>query len=143
MSTKATYHESIHTLPIGRFMRVMQKGDLQALAIEGKPSGEELKKAWDRVLNEQIEEFGIPKQYRQYLQLLSKACIHRANAYLKGQKHEKAYAKIAEAEAELIGNDGQAVSFSKQIAAISKKMGFRVDPNTTTVFEFYSYLNGQ
>lgn len=141
MTIKPTYHKSIHTLPIGFFMKVMETGDLKHLIIRGKVSPRKLQKAWTDIMNEKIKEFGVPDNYKKYLDLMSRACRYRANALDPNRRYEKAYAKIAEEEAKGLDSN-QSVKFSSQISALSAKMGFRVNPNEVTVFEYYSYLNG-
>jgi len=63
-----------------------------------------------------------------------------SKAYNDGKKTYITKAKILEFKAKLELHSEESERFSVTLAQISKAMGFKVDQNTTTVREFYSYI---
>lgn len=92
-----------------------------------------------QIYNEYIERIGLNKDFLEYLnatkQLAMMQCswIQNPTPILK--------TRIAEATAELQKKLNQKeVEYSEIIAQVSKNSGFRLDPNSVTVLEFYSYI---
>jgi hypothetical protein len=57
----ALYHQSCDTLIYGEFLKILTTGDLRPLVIEGEPTEEDLKTAWDKILSEYSERITTEK----------------------------------------------------------------------------------
>lgn len=137
-------YDSIHNCPIGVYFRISEGEGLELL---GKGRQSRLEKAWYKINNERLQAFGVPDDYERYLSLREKASNYLADAYLKGQKHLKAYAKIAEEEAYAIFDPrnkaiNQKEQHQKQVQIVTKKVGSIPSLQNTTVFEFLTALHG-
>ena len=134
------YYDNIKQLPVAVFSEVSKTGDLQQLVISGGVSKKQLVKAWQDITGQFIKEFGLNESYKKYLSLMTQVILLNHDIYVKGQKWKKIKAKVKSNQANSLISLQGAVRFSEQIAEISKKMGFRVDPYEVSVFEFYGYI---
>ena len=135
-------YSDIYSLPIGVFLRVSKNNNLELLSISGRHSKKALSMAWRSILDQYIKEFGLSDDYRQYLELKSQSIMLWHDVYIKGHTHKIILAKIKDEQAKEISsikgkNEGEL------IALLSRKMGFRIDPSSISVYEFYSYLKAQ
>ena len=135
MKSKKIY--SIDNMPIALFDSILKTGNYSLL--EGVKESEK-EKQWIKVFDEYLVEFGINEAYKKYLQLQSEAIDLYNDAYNKGQKYKATLAEVKTRQAEEALIDTKGGSFDLSVAMVSKFMGFRVDPKTTTVKEFYYYL---
>lgn len=138
--SKPKYYNSIHNCPVSVFSEIQRTGNISALHISGNKDNHLFFVAWSSIMNEFIAEFGLNNAYQQYLKLMAKVVNLNYDIYIKGHKWKKIKAKSKEAQAKSMIATDHSVSISEVIADISKQMGFRVDPQTTTVFEFYGYI---
>lgn len=129
---------SINNTPMITFKKALA-GDFKAM---GKGFFAEKKgyKAFVKVFNEADEAFNIAENYKAYLAKR----VEAAKIYLKainGKPWLFARAKIKENEAELaLGAGGEGERFEIVCAQLAKNMGFKIDANTITVADFYSYM---
>lgn len=132
-------YSDIYSLPISVFLRVSKTQRLELLSLSGRHNEKDLRRAWRNVLNQYISEFGISSDYRAYLELKAQSINLWHDVFLKGQKHKEILAKIKDEQArEIISATNKPKG--ELVAFVSKKMGFRIDPQTVSVYEFYSYL---
>ena len=139
----SNYFNSIDTCPILVFILISQgKKDVKALCIEGKPQEGEAVKAWDELYTEYLEEFGVSAEYKYYTMQRIQLCEMIEGLYVRNEfwrrilieikKHE-----IRQLEAQMAGGE---TDFNVTLGRLSKRMGFGIDPNKTTIRQFYSYL---
>ena len=138
--SKPKYYSSIDYLPVGIFNKILKTGEVERLCYTGKVRTSRLEKAWNDIMIEFVDEFGIIEEYEQYLELMKEVCILYEKVYLEGDRTSRTLARHKEAEAAQILKGIPDVDFGSSLAKVSKKMGFRVDPNKTPVREFYGYL---
>jgi hypothetical protein len=137
----AKYYDSIDNCPIGIFQKVLSGGDSSMLCYEGKPNKVKQHNAWELIFNEYVKEFGLPEQYTRYLAMMVRVINLYDIAYNQNKRSNITKAKILELKANLELNNDAKISFSVTLAQVSKEMGFKLDQNTTTVREFYSYVS--
>lgn len=135
-------YNDIYALPIGVFLRVSKNNDLKLLSLSGRHNDRQLSGAWKNILNQYIDLFGLAEDYKEYLKLKAQSIELWHDVYVKGQRYKEILAKVKDEQAsELLSNkernEGELLSF------LSQKMGFRIDPNTISTYEFYSYLRAQ
>ena len=136
---KSDCYDSIHNLPIGIFQQIIKTGNHSLLIKKGKENDKYLSDKWHRIYDEFLKEFGVPDQYKQYIKLKLKWAKEIERVWLKGEKWRLSFADIAKMEAEQLINNIES-DFTETLAYVSKGMSFRVNPNTVTVYEFYSYV---
>jgi len=136
---KSDCYDSIHNLPIGIFQKIIKTGNHSLLIKKGKESDKFLSKKWHQIYDEFLKEFGVPDQYRQYIKLKLKWAKEVERVWLKGERWRQPRVDIAKHEAKQLIT-GIESDFAETLAYVSKGMSFRVNPNTVTVYEFYSYV---
>lgn len=127
-------------MPVSIFNEISKTGNLQLLIISGRVNRSKLSFAWSEIMNQFVNEFGINKSYQDYLNTMLQVVALNYDIYVKGQKWKKIKALSKTKQAESFTSAGTGISLSEQVANISKQMGFRVDPDAVSVFEFYGYI---
>lgn len=134
MKSKKDY--SIANFPIGLFMQIMQTGNVSLIDAPARKQAD----VWAKIYDEYIEAYGISESYQSYLDLKGTAIDLYFKAFCQGQKHFATLAEVKERQAEAVLMETTGQSFDVMLASVSKFMGFRVDPATTSVKEFFSYV---
>jgi hypothetical protein len=140
MFGKPKTYTSIDDCPIGVFNKILKDGNLERLTIKGKAKAKQLNEAWHNIYDEYLRLYGIPEQFKKYAELKMQAGELYAQSLQKGQVWKRALYELKNEEAEATIKEGESVEFEKVLAMTSKKSGFRIDPNTMSVREFYGYL---
>ena len=116
------------------------------LVISGKPQNKDLYSLWSKINNEYLSIFGLPDNYLRHLKLKERYCKEIERVWIKGERYRMPFADIALIEAEALVNDINQ-EFEQTLGTLSKNMGFRIDPMTTSVYLFFSYkktvINGK
>jgi hypothetical protein len=117
----------------------MGTGDLSFLAKSKYLNSRRARKAWIKLFDEYLIEYGAPESYTRYIEKMKKAAALYKAAYVDGKRHELVRARIAqnEAEKEL---SGEGESMGVLVARLSKFVGFPLDQKKITVAEFYNYI---
>ena len=116
------------------------RGDYKDMLVSGKYSGERAKVAYIRVFDQYVQEFGLPREYSEYLQQMVWAAEEYAESIKPGERWRLTLAQAKENEAKMLLGEGSNTSFSVTCAQISRAIGFGINPKTVTVAEFYGYL---
>jgi len=140
MFFKAKYHCSINTCTIGIFQSILKGGDPKQLVISGRVRNNKIVEAWGNIYDEYLKLYGIPKSYVQYCEKKVQAGEAFLESMQKGNEWKRAIYNLINIEAESLISNEQSEEFEKVLAYVSKQIGFRIDPNTMTVREFYGYL---
>ena len=134
------YFNNIETCPVGRFQKVIETGNTEHLLKKGKHNAKVGNKAWSQLFDGYIKVFGLPRGYKQNLEKRVDALQKYAEWLETGKRIHVTMAKVMEREADMeLGGGGE--DFKKTCARISKFMGIQIDINTTTVYQFYSYID--
>lgn len=139
----AKYYNSIDNCPVLLFIQISQ-GEKQtaALCYKGKPNEKDSFKSWEGIYNEYLNTFGVSTEYIHYMREKSQLCQMLKEFFVDGSKWQRNLIEIKKAEIkrlEEIMNNGES-DFNTILGKLSKKMGFGIDPNKTTIRQFYSYL---
>ena len=130
-------YSSIKTLPVATFQEILATGNYRLL---GPGTDAQLETAWASIFDEYIKEFGLSESYKSYVRHMAKAIAYYNKAYNQGYKFAITLAEVEKAKAKMQLVESTGNGFTMLVAQVSKGMGFRVDPNSTSVAEFYSYL---
>lgn len=136
---KRKVYDSIHSLPIMIFNNVIKNNDPTLLVIEGEFKPMELIVVWEKIYSEFIDEFGLSETYLHYIRIKKKWANEMYRVWVKGEKYRQAFAEIHLEESSKLQQSNED-TFTKDIALLSKHMGFRINPHEITVFEYYSYI---
>jgi len=133
------YYTSIHSCPVSVWQDVTKTGDLSKLRRGGWYRQKKAKAAWAKIYNEYLAEFGLPNAYKTYLQEMGRAAWEYGKA-VNGEPWLMPIAQIREAQAKGHISGLPPTKFSKVLADVSKGMGFQIDPEKTTVAQFFGYV---
>ena len=136
---RGRYYDSIHNCTLMAWNEAINTGKLHSIHLSGWYSGRKAKAAWIKIYDEYLKEFGLPQYYKTYLKTMVWAMEELAISYTT-DKSLRPIAQIREAQAKALIS-GPKSKLTDSLAVVSKSMGFRVDPKTTTVAEFYGYVN--
>lgn len=121
------------------FDKVMKSGDVSLLCFK---SEDENLSAWNNIMNEYTEEFGVPGSYKRYLKHKIKAQSYFLKSYETGRRDLITLGEIEERKAAMEMNNQSVAKESISIIAarVSKRIGFRINPAEVTVREFYAFI---
>ena len=140
---KAKYYDSIDTAPILLFILISQgKKDTGALCYEGEVDAKDAANSWDKLYFEYVESFGVSSEYIHYTRERLALCEMLVGFYVDGEKWRRVLIDLKRLEIQkLEANMAQSeTDFNTVLGRLSKRMGFGIDPNKTTIRQFYSYL---
>lgn len=126
------YHDSIDTLMIIDYNKVLETGNLKWLIIEGKHSPIKLAKAWEKINDEIIEERLKDEDFkREYEQQVNKG-LYRINAIKTRNTAALHRLKIEDKEAEEV----KSFNLYDVIKAKQEGLPYQINENTMTVRRF-------
>lgn len=136
------FYDSIENIPIGIFNKIMSTNDLLLLQLKGLKDEKKCYSCWCDIMNEYFLKFGVPKDYDLYIKKRMMAVKKYAQAIKTNNRTFVTLAKVLEKEAidDFSMSVGEGEQFNITLARVSKFMGFVIDPNKTTVVDFYSYV---
>lgn len=133
------FYNSINNIPVSVFYQISDSGDLSSLC-DKRQLKNKLLEAWNKINQEIIDSRGIPANYLTILRFKKKALAEYEAGYRTGNRFHFTMARIAEAQAKE-AQQGEEGDLMQTIASLSKFMGFRVDPNCTTLAEYFAYID--
>lgn len=135
------YYDSIYNCTMRVFDSVSKTNDLSLLVIDKKASikTSDLESAWNKIYDELISTFGLSQKFQDYLNLMVQACELYKQGYVDNFRDKITLAELKEAQAHEILGEPSKKGFLSMVTPLSKFMGFRINPNDITVFEFFDY----
>lgn len=101
----------------------------------------ELKKQWELIFDEFLDEFGIPEHLVKILRLQRDISVMKLDRYLSGDASLDTFIFIKEEELRDAQNTTNSVdNFNESVIAIEKYMGFKFDVNVDSVRKYYGYI---
>lgn len=98
-----------------------------------------INKVYEGLQAELIDNFGISPQFKAILENNIKITLLKTEIALKGDRTRQIFIdKLIQKNEELEATNPKS-DLAENIIAIEKHMGFRIDPKTITVFDFYKY----
>ncbi len=136
------YYDSINNINVTVFNQVMNTSDYKKLHLKGKYDPITSYQNWVKIMNEYFNEFGIPQDYKRFIDRMFLASKKRIKAMNTNNRTFVSLAAVMEHEAltEFKQSVQGGESMNITAAKVSKFMGFVVDLDKTTVANFYSYV---
>lgn len=131
-------YTTIKKTPLSVWIDIHDSNDLTGLIIKGKPDEAQLLIQWFILSDEFIECFGLPEQFIDLLETKREACIKMAQycQSLDRFKEFEARMMLKQITAETTGVTS--FSITEEKGYIEESIGFWLDPEKITVFEYYS-----
>lgn len=126
-------YNSIENIPYYVYDKISKKGDVALLGGDTETQAER----WENIQVELIDEFGVSKEYKDYLSKMGEYVKNLNKAINGGDKSRINFANLYRIQAESKKIEGK----DRDIIVIASKIqGYRVDPKTHTVKEIYKIL---
>lgn len=106
--------------------------------MSGKYNQRKAHKAWVKMFNQYLQEFGNPKEYVNYIELKVQAMNMYDQAINENQSFKYTLAKIKSKEADALLSISEPEKLSVVLFDLHKRHGVRMTAKTTTVAEYYS-----
>jgi hypothetical protein len=137
------YYTSIDELPLYSWRKINETNDLKWMFKSGKGQvNKKIVEAWGKLFDEFIDAFGISDQFLQILEKKKQIAILTAEMYLYNDRSRETFIDIEKWElSKLLEDEGKGSSFHETKAHIEKEMGFQINERTTSVLDYYTYLN--
>lgn len=142
-SGQREHFKSIQDLPIGRWNKINSTSDYGYLLKVYQPLKENeienYEKIWAEIFDEYISEFGLSEDYIDYLRNLKHLTMMKAEQLIQFESIRDAEITILEVS---MAQDAEVKtdSFGKTLSMISKYMGYRIDSEVCSVYEFNNHL---
>lgn len=102
----------------------------------------EPEKVWFSIYNEYIDNFGLPKEYIDYLNTIKRWIASQVDAMEDPNTMNQAILTIRQSEMESFYNEKESVRIESNLAYIEKMWGgMKLDYTKISAFEYYNYLN--
>lgn len=143
-NNKIECYNSIDELPIYNWFKVNETNDYGWLLKKKLRLNDKqrllLSEAWDKILSEFIDTFGIPEKMKDVLELKREIFVLKCQMTLGGDLLIKNFINIAEFKLKQILKEDKAQSTGSAKVYVEKYLGFKLNERETTVKEFYEYI---
>ncbi len=138
------YYNSIEDLPLKNWFKIQKTNDIVWLlhkqikvSIKQKI---QLDRAFYIIWKEFINTFGISDAMQKILELRRDIQVLKSDMYLRKDRSRLGLIRVKERELKSLTDDTNKKEFDNTQAYVAKFMGFKIDENTTTVKEYYGYM---
>jgi hypothetical protein len=136
-----SYYTSIDELPVYNWFKIQETSDLNYL-VKGSETGEVLTLAsiWQNLYREFLDTFGISDALRKSMELKRDIEMLYIEMAMTDDKSLMTEIKIKEWEQQESVKTQTTVKYNEVKVYVEKWLSFKLDEKTTTVKEYYSYL---
>jgi hypothetical protein len=132
------FHETIKKLQLSIWVEIQDNNNLELLLIEGKATEVELILQWFKLNDEFIKAFGLPQDYLDLLETKREACLKMAEYCQTLDRFTEFESKILIEELNAQTKTAVDFSITDEKGYIEESLGFWLDPERITVYEYYS-----
>ena len=135
------YYEGIDELPLHNWIKCLAN-DLTWLRKDKNGTIEDDKKAWEKIYDSYIEEFGIGEVYKKMLKAMQKKALLEVDFILTRDRFKltEIEMQIANLDA-MIGNRGNGMTIEQSLVHLSKWMGSWINPKMITTREYFNLMD--
>ena len=130
-------YDSIKRMPLSVWIQIHEDNDLNALIIEGKADNAQLVVQLFVLSDEFIDLFGLPSDFMELLEIKREACLKLAQYCQTLDRFTEFEAKVLMEEITAEANKVTNFSIMDEKGYIEESMGFWLDPEKITVYEYY------
>lgn len=100
-----------------------------------------LSNVWAKIYNEYIIDFGLSENYKDIIELKREIAIKQAKFIATGDRLLLTFIGLDKENLKVLTKPkGKSINFKKNVTAIEKIQGIRIDPLKITVLEYFNYL---
>jgi len=135
----AKYYLSIRELPLSNWDEFCETSNPVFLSKTGKIC-KRVHKVFEKLQDELIDTFGISHDYRKILEIKIKIELLYTKVVIDGDRTRLIFIEKLEQQLEDLEATKPKQSLMQSILQVNQHFNFKIDPKTTTVFEFYNYV---
>jgi hypothetical protein len=124
-------------MPLSVWIQIHEDNDLTALILEGKADNAQLVVQWFVLSDEFTDLFGLPSDFMDLLEIKREACLKLAKYCQTLDRFTEFEAKVLVEEITAEANKVTNFSIVDEKGYIEESMGFWLDPEKITVYEYY------
>lgn len=132
------FYDTIKKLPLSVWIEIQDTNNLNLLVTEGEATQGELVLQWFKLNDEFILDFGLPQDYLDLLETKREACLKMAEYCQTLDRFTEFESKILIEELNAQTKTAVDFSITDEKGYIEESLGFWLDPERITVFEYYS-----
>lgn len=131
--------------PVIVWEKIHKTSDLSHLLVKKKEVDHKLQArldaAWEKMYNEYLEEFGFSDSFRSLKNKEVEIALLKCQLIQTDDRAFETEIEIAEIELEELKKGVGESDFKEAKIAIEKNLGFQINMSTTSIRDFYAYLN--
>lgn len=135
------YYEDIEELPLHNWIKCLAN-DLKFVRKQENGTIEQDRKAWEKIYDSYIAEFGIGEAYKKMLKAMQKKALLEVDYILTRDRF-----KLTEIEMQIanlgamIGNRGNGMTIEQSLVHLSKWLGSWINPKMITTREYFNLMD--
>lgn len=131
--------------PVSVWEKIHKTGDLSNLLVKPKKVDDKLQvrldAAWEKMYNEYLEEFGFSESFKSLKSKEIEIALLKCKLIQTEDRGFETEIEIAELELEDLRMGISESDFKEAKIAIEKNLKFQINMSTTSIRDFYSYIN--
>lgn len=138
---KVKHYTSTEDMPIYNWFKINETSDVSYMLVNRGQMGnkEVLKKAFENIYSQYIDEFGINESYLKILELERNIILLYTDMALTKNLSLQNFIDMAEMDLSK-SREAKKSNPRETVVYVEKHMGFPVNEHTTSVSKFYNYL---
>ncbi len=137
---ESVYYDDFKTIPIKIWRLLNEDGDLSILSRSGEPTAKGLKKAYHKLNNYYLTNYGLTFKLKRILEQRKRLAVALVNYLATGDKRYEMEADLLQIDIENENKGGKATKFNDITINIEKYYGFSIDEDNTSADKYYAYL---
>lgn len=131
--------------PVSVWEKIHKTGDLSHLLVKKREVTESIQKkledAWEKMYNEYLDEFGFSDSFKSLKSKEIEIALLKCRLIQTEDRSYETEIEIAELDLLDLQKGISDADFKEAKIVIEKNMGFQINMNTTSIRDFYTYLN--
>jgi len=138
---QGVYYTSIEDMPLYNWHKCLN-GDFYYVRVDTKQSDlPECEKAFEKVYESYMNEFGIDKTYKRQIELIKKIALLQCDYLVTKDQFKLTQIEVENAKLEMQKGDlKNSITLQQTLIYLSKWIGYRLDWKQITVYEYYTIL---
>ena len=131
------YFHSIYELPLYNWIKCIN-GELKFVRTAENGNDEEDLKAWEKIYDSYLKEYGLGKLYLKLLKTMQKKAIYECEYILTNERFKLTQIEMVEQNlTAMLNNNGSGVTIEQSLIHISKWLGQWINPKNITAKEYF------
>lgn len=141
MPKQPKYYQSIDEMPVYNWFKINETNDTRWMLLDkNKEPDNKATEAFQKVLDEYIDTFGISENYLRRLELKKELICHMTDLEITKDRFIENFIDQINTELSQLDKKEETRNTNSGKVHLEKYMGFRINTKETTVKEYYEYM---